>query len=173
MTARISGVGELRSAFGEVSEDMKLRTSRVMVAAAGGVLRKESRRLAQQQGLVKTGALVKNIVIKREKTPEGTTQYNLGVRHGRALGKNAKTKLVVNARGRVATKYEDDPWYWYILEFGRKVYTGDGKRKRSNTVRSKVEATPFIAPALINKQAEAIEAMATRLAKALQKANSP
>ncbi|TWI65172.1 HK97 gp10 family phage protein [Pseudoduganella lurida] len=169
MSARMEGLGELRTAFGAVKEDMRLRTSRLMVASGGGVIRKESRSLAQRQGLKMTGALIKNIVIKRERTPDGLTQYNLGVRHGRHMGRNAARQLVVAKNGRVISAVVDDPFYWWFLEKGRNVYHGDGKRRRG--VKSRVEATPYIAPALDNKRAEAVEAMATRLAAAIRKAN--
>jgi hypothetical protein len=49
MTERMSGLSELRTAFRGVADDMRLRTSRLMVAAAGGVLRKEARSVAQAQ----------------------------------------------------------------------------------------------------------------------------
>jgi len=169
MTARIDGLAPLRQSFGQIRDDMKTRTSRLMVAAAGGVLRKEARSLAQAQNLRLTGSLLKNIVIKREKTQDGFTQYNLGVRHGRHMGRNAPRQLVVGKSGRVQSVVMNDPFYWWFLEKGRNVYHGDGKRRRG--VRNRVEATPFIAPALQNKQAEAVEAMATRLAAAIRKAN--
>lgn len=171
MIERVRGVKDLSTAFAAVSKDMELRVSRLMVASGGGVLRTEARRLAREQGLKRTGALIKNIVIKRERTPVGITQYNLGVRHGRSLGKKAAKTLAVGRSGRVITKYLDDPFYWYFLEFGRKVYAGDGRRKKKNKVRKEVPATPFIAPALENKQAEAIDAMAKRCEAAIRKAN--
>jgi HK97 gp10 family phage protein len=171
MTERMSGLSELRTAFRGVADDMRLRTSRLMVAAAGGVLRKEARSVAQAQGLRLTGALIQNIVIKRERTPAGTTQYNLGVRQGRAMGKNSPKKLVVGKNGRVTSVYVNDPFYWWFLEKGRNVYAGNGRRKRDGATR-RVEATPFIVPALENKQQEAIDAMARRLDAAIRKANA-
>jgi HK97 gp10 family phage protein len=169
MTDRIEGLGPLRQAFEGVKQDMRLRTSRLMVASAGGVLRKEARSLAQQQDLKLTGALIKNIVIKRDRSPDGVTQYNLGVRHGRHMGRNAPRQLVLGKNGRVINAVIDDPFYWWFLENGRKVYHGDGKRRRG--VRGGVAATPFLAPALVNKRADAIEAMAKRLDAAIRKAN--
>lgn len=166
---RIDGLGELRSAFAEVKDDMKTRTSRLMVASGGGILRKEARSLAQAQGLRRTGALIKNIVIKRERTPDGVTQYNLGVRHGRWMGRKAQSVLAVGKSGRVIRRYVDDPYYWWFLEAGRNVYHGSGKRR--NQVRSRVDAMPYIAPALENKGADAIEAMANRLAAAIKRMN--
>jgi HK97 gp10 family phage protein len=171
MTAtRIDGLGELRGAFREVKDDMRQRTSRLMVAAAGGVVRKEARSIAQAEGLRLTGALISNIVIKRDRTPDGLTQYNLGVRHGRAMGKNAQKRLVVGKNGRVTSVYINDPFYWWFLEKGRNVYPGNGRRKR-DSVRSRVQATPFIAPALENRRDDALQAMAIRLEKAIIKAN--
>lgn len=171
MTARIDGLGGLRAGFKDLAEGMQTKTSRFMVAAAGGLLRKEARGLAQAQGLRLTGALIKNIAIKREKTPDGVTQYNLGVRHGRDMGRKAAKKLVVGKNGRVVSVFVDDPFYWWFLEKGRNVYHGDGRRKRGVTPKSRVEALPFIAPALENRRADAIEAMVERLAKEIAKAN--
>jgi hypothetical protein len=83
MAEKIEGLSDLRKGFDYVRTDMKTRTARLMVASAGGVLRSAARRIAQALGLRRTGALIANIVIKREKTPDGVVQYNLGVRHGR------------------------------------------------------------------------------------------
>lgn len=170
MSARIEGLGQLRQSFQVIATDMRTRTSRVMVASAGGVLRKEARNLAQAQGLRLTGALIQNIVIKREKTPDGVSQYHLGVRHGREMGRKAERKLVIAKNGRVTSVVVNDPFYWLFLEKGRNVYPGNGRRKRDGA-KSRVDATPFIAPALENKRQDAIEAMAVRLAKEIEKAN--
>ncbi len=177
----IYGLGDLRSSFAKISQDMALRTSRAMVVAAGGVLKKEAKALAQSQGLRKTGALINNIAIKRERTPEGIAQYHLGVRHGRDLGRKAATKLKIGKTGRIVTSYLNDPFYWSFLERGRNIYRGTtraknmlGTRHRMKTTKNvagRVAATPFIAPALTNKRAEAIEAMQKRLQKTLEKAN--
>ncbi len=155
MVDRIEGLTELRASFVEIENDMKMRTARSMVVAAGGVLKREAKRLAQSQGLRKTGALIKNIAIKREKTPEGIAQYHLGERHGRDLGHKAEKKLVVGKSGRIVTKRVNDPFYWYFHEFGTK----------------KMQKRPFIGPALENKRVEAIKAMEDRLAKEIEKAN--
>jgi HK97 gp10 family phage protein len=170
MTERIEGLSGLRAGFTGLAENMRTKTSRYMVAAGGGVLRKEARSLAQAQGLKLTGALIKNIVIKRERTPDGLTQYNLGVRRGRDLGKKAGKMLVVGKNGKVTSVYRDDPFYWWFLEKGRNVYKGRNQRRR-NSLKRRLSATPFIAPALENKRADAIEAMATRLATEIAKAN--
>lgn len=155
----IIGIEGLRGKFLELRQDMVQKTSRRMVASAGGVLRKEARVIAQSHGLKKSGALIRNIAIKRERNaPAGTEQYNLGVRHGRDLGNGKKIVkfLEVSKRsGRVVTRRENDPFYWKFLEF-------DTKHRN---------ATPFIQAALENKSSEAIAAMEDRLTKDLAKAS--
>ncbi len=154
----IIGIEGLRGKFLELRQDMVLKTSRRMVASAGSVLRKEARAIAQSHGLKKSGALIRNIAIKRERrAPRGTEQYNLGVRHGRDLGNGKKIIkfLVQNKSGRVVTRRENDPFYWKFLEF-------DTKRRN---------ATPFIQAAFQNKSSEAIAAMEARLTKDLAKAS--
>ena len=201
MAEVIHGLGELRAQFKSLAKDMETRTSRAMVVAAGGVLKRESKRLAQQQGLRRTGALIDNIAIKREKTPEGIAQYHLGVRHGRELGRKAKKVLTVRKSGRIGVKYLNDPYYWWWVERGHKVVprksgqAGGGKTRyqqrlksgkivwrekkwnadsitgRRRTAASTVSAQPFIEPSLENKRQEAIEAMKKRLARIIEKAN--
>lgn len=118
------GVGDLTEKYRGLREDMKSRTAARMVVAAGGILRGGSKTIARQKGLVRSGALVKNIAIKRETqaVPEGTVQYNLGVRHGRDLTKKqkTKTKLAVGASGRIVKRYVDDPFYYRFAEVGTK-----------------------------------------------------
>jgi len=153
--AGLIGTVELTAAFKGVAQDMQQKTALRMVATAGGVLRKEAKRIATSQGLRRTGAMINNIAIKREKSvPPGTVQYNLGVRHGRDIrGKAAKKLLLkVGKSGRIVRA--NDPFYWTFLEFDTKKRPG----------------TPFIGPALVNKKAEAIAAMETRLQTALDKA---
>lgn len=121
----ILGIGELSSSFRELKTGMETRTSRVMVAAAGSVLKRKAKGIAQANGSVKSGVMVKNIAIKREpQAPPGTTQYNLGVRHGRNLTSKAKKtgkRLAVMKNGRIGVRYEDDPYYWRWVEGGHKI----------------------------------------------------
>lgn len=104
------------------------RTSKRMVAAAGGVLKKEAKAIAQSKGLKISGALIRNIAIKRERNaPAGTEQYNLGVRHGRDLGNGKKvTKYLEYSKrkGRIVIKRKDDPFYWKFVELGHKIVGG-------------------------------------------------
>lgn len=151
------GIDDLAQSFRALKTDMDTRTARAMVVSAGGVLKRRAKANAQGHGLKRTGALIKNIVIKREpQAPQGTAQYHLGVRHGQNLTRKqkAKGKLGVSAAGRIVKRYEDDPYYWRFPELGS----------------AKQDATPFIGPALEEGSGEAIEAMNARLQRELLKA---
>ena len=154
----ILGLGDLSANFKKLKTDMEQRTGRAMVVAGGGVIKRKAKANVQQQGLVRTGAYLKNIVIKREpQNPPGTVAYALGVRHGRNLTKKQKanSKLGVE-KGRIVKRYEDDPFYWRFLEFDT----------------AKRDGTPAIGPALEEGRGDAIDAMGNRLQKELDKAGS-
>lgn len=183
MAETITGLGDLKANFKKLGEAMERRVARAMVASGGAVLKKEAKQLAQVYGLKRTGALLKNIVIKRESAaPAGTAQYNLGVRHGRNLTKKQKTvgaSLKRNRAGRVQVRYKDDPFYWRYLEFGwiprgpGQSLKGGAKRKaeaRKASSGRKIPGRSFIEKALTNKRQQAIDAMAERLQRELDKA---
>lgn len=157
MAVELLGVKELTDKLKKL-DGLSKKTAAKMVAAAGGVIRKEAKSIAQSKGLRKTGSLIKNIAIKRERNvPPNTVQYNVGVRHGREFGKrkNVVKYLAVGRKGRIVTKYKDDPFYWRFLEFGTKNIT----------------ARPFIAPALERRRADAIKAMEAAFDKEILKGN--
>lgn len=151
----VQGVAQLHAALIKHGADVDRRISRVMVASAGRVVKDEAKKIAASKLTIRSGALLRNIAIKRERTPEGVTQYNLGVRHGRDLGRKAETKLGVGRSGRIVKQYVNDPFYWRFHELGTK----------------RLPKRDFIAPALENKRDAAIDAMGERLAKELAKAN--
>lgn len=158
MAAKLEGVSELTAAFAELKTDIQGQAARRITAAGGSVLRKEARVVAQNHGLRKTGALINNIVIKRERNkPDGTEQYNLGVRHGRDLGNGKKVikYLELGKSGRIVTKRENDPFYWKFLHFGTK----------------HIQATRFLEIALENKATAAVVAMAEKAKKEVLKFN--
>jgi len=124
--------------------------ARIAAAAGAKLVKKEAVLIARAQGLVDTGALVKNIAIKREPgTPRGIHEYHIGVRHGPQTD-----EWVVTSSGKRGKKYSNNPFYWWFWEFGH-----------FNTFLGRhVAAKPFIRPALVNKQGEVIDAMKARLA---------
>lgn len=144
--AEILGIGQLQKSFMNLRQDMVLKTSRRMVAAAGTVLKKEAKAIAQSKGLQISGAMIRNIAIKRERdAPDGTEQYNLGVRHRwhfsyskkfvRYLARSDKT-------GRIVYRVKDDPSYWSFVELGHKIVgrqgsiAGVGKTSFVTTLRN-------------------------------------
>lgn len=174
----ILGIGEMQGNFAKLRDEVKNRTSRRMVVAAGNVLKRKAKQIAQSNGSVRTGAMVKNIAIKREAQAGGdTTQYHLGVRHGRNLTGKAKknSKLAVASSGRIVKRYQDDPYYWKWVEQGHNIVArasqGDkrSRKARRASPTGRVEAKPFIGPALEQGKAEAIEAMNDRLLTDLAK----
>lgn len=197
---KIIGIEGLQAKFLELRQDMTLRTARRMVAAAGTVLKKEAKAIAQSKGLKISGDMIRNIAIKREtKVPEGITQYHLGVRHGRGLGKRARKEVYEKKAGKLGVRYLNNPFYYRFVESGHKFVarsSGDFRtgattyvttlRNGKKVIRTRkfsydsitgrrrsatgfVEANPFLAPALENKQQEAIAAMEDRLTKDLAK----
>lgn len=166
------GLDGLLDQFKRLSANMTEKTARRMVATAGGVLRKEAKAIAQAKGLNRSGSMIRNISIKRERNaPEGTEQYHLGVRHGRNLGKrNTKYLAFSKKKGRVIIKRRDDPFYWRFIEFGHKVVSRESGTIRRRSPLGFVEPVPFLRPALENKRNEAIEAMKKRLEDDLRKA---
>jgi len=179
----ILGIGDMKANFAKLRDEVRNRTSRRMVVAGGNVLKRKAKQIAQANGSVRTGAMVKNIAIKREaQAGDGTTQYHLGVRHGRNLTAKAKknSKLAVASTGRIVKRYADDPYYWRFVEFGHNVVPrnpAQGKQqsisKRRKQPTGTVAAKPFIAPALEQGRAEALEAMNDRLQADLAKAGKP
>jgi len=173
----ILGIGDMRANYGRVREDMRTRTSRRMLVAAGAVLKRKAKAIAQANGSRRSGAMIANIAIKREAgAPAGTEQYHLGVRHGRNLTAKVKKSgahLAVSNRGRIVKRYQDDPYYWRWVELGHKIVSrdpGKSKRARRRAATGTVPAKPFIAPALEQGRGEAVQAMDAKLREDLKKA---
>ena len=143
-------VSDLRRGFAQ-ARDVE-RVARISIAAGGRILRDDAKARADALGLRRTGALISNIVIKRERAaPQGTAEYHLGVRHGQhaTSGQRAAGKKLVNKGGRIVTKYVNDPYYWRFLEFTTKRRSG----------------TPFLAAALDARRDDAL----TAISKAVQR----
>ena len=123
MADKIIGLTDLVATFKAMRTDVREKAAPRIVVAGGRVLVRAAKTEAQRLGLRKTGALIRNIAIKRERdAPAGTTEYHVGVRHGRALGNGKKVKkyLAVSKQGRIVTRRENDPFYWRYLQLGTK-----------------------------------------------------
>ena len=88
----------------------------------------------QSYGLVKTGALIGNVARARKGVQGLTFSYDIGVRHGKRQA-----------------KIDDDPFYWFMLEFGKKGRPG----------------TPFLSLALEQEKGKSLEIMQGVLTRGL------
>ena len=180
------GLGEMRSNFGKVRADMRTRIARKAVVAGGRILKAEAISIARANGSVRTSAMVNNIAIKREsKAGPDIEQVHLGVRHGREqtkkMRKQATKSLGVNSKGRLVTRYSNDPYYWKWVEFGHKIVarrgskTGGKKsiRKRRMEATGTVQGKPFIGPALDRRRGDVIDAMGSSVATEVKKYGAP
>ena len=100
--------------------------------------------------------LIENIAIRRakSKTP-GRTIYEVFVRRGKKA-KNAKRIVRRSKRKGVnqfVVDYEGDPFYWFMHEFGT----------------TKKEARPFMRTAFEAKKQDAVNAMAKRMRKSIER----
>ncbi|UBB19551.1 hypothetical protein [Comamonas odontotermitis] len=175
------GIGNLRATFVKAKGGAP-RLARRTVMAGGRILKAEAKSIAQANGSVRTGVMVENIAIKREsKAGPGIEQYNLGVRRGKDQSKKVraagKSKLRVNADGRIQRVRDNNPFYWGWVELGHRTVS-----RRSNTKRGKqgiskrraqssgwVKAKPFIGPALERKKSDVIAAMGQAAAREVEK----
>ena len=122
--SQILGISEMQANFAKLTSEMETRIGRRMVVAAGQILKREAKAIALSKGLRRTGVMINNIVIKREKTPAGLVQYNLGVRNNSSLTRKQKVagkRLAVGKGGRIVVRYENNPYYWRFIEFGHRI----------------------------------------------------
>lgn len=160
MDVRITGIAELAKKFKGLDFALQKKYGPRMVAAAGSVVRRAAKAEASSQGLRKSGALIANIAVKREKSPpRNTIEYHVGVRHGRALGNGKKVVkyLALNKTGRVVTKRRNDPFYWRFLEFGTK----------------NIRRREFITKGFEKSKGQALAAMESKLNDLVSKASAP
>jgi HK97 gp10 family phage protein len=175
MIQKMQGLAELAADFRKLSAGVEAKAARRMVASGAGVVRDEAKRVALGAGLKLTGALIRNIAIKREKTPAGLVQYNIGVRHGRHL--TAKVRrgaftTVISKSGRAERRFENDPWYWAILHGGTKAHTIVASRGHALKIGNRfvhqvnipaIAPVPFIAIAMERQRANVLLVYSQRL----------
>lgn len=156
--AEMRGLAELLANLDALGQTVR-QSARGATNAAAQVVRAQAVANARAQGLVETGALVKNIAVKRERnTPPNITEYRIGVRHGR--GAKGAQKIAVRGRdGSIRFQYTNDPFYWRFWEFGH----------YNVFLRRHISAKPFLRPAMASKQGELLEVMRTYLASRLEK----
>lgn len=142
----ISGLKELQLAMNRLSGDMAGKIARQATAAAAGVVRKAAKNNVSEH--VDTGNLQAAIVMKRKRETNLNEEYYVAVR----TGKKSDVKKAKNGTGRLGK----DAYYAKYIEFG--------------TV--KMNARPFLGPALSENIQPATDAMKARLTARLKKAGA-
>jgi hypothetical protein len=186
MAGNVMGMQQVLARLHTVAADIRDKVMVRVVASAANSVRKEAQTIAKRKNIRRTGALINNIVLKREHDVDaGIIQYNVGVRHG--LGGRGNGKKIISARkkGRgVTVKYQNDPYYWFWIEAGHRVI---GKNTGSNNLSIKerralhtsfvgpsksktfVGAKPFLLPALENRRSNLPAFMQNRLNEEIAK----
>lgn len=144
-TVQIKGLRELAKALNELPDRVARNGLRVAVYAAAKVVRDEAKHkapiAAQALGPNQPppGTLKRSVIMKQIPELSGRTRqtFFVMVRHGKKYRKQGK-------KGNLS----QDAWYWRFVEFGTR----------------KMNARPFLRPALEAKRHEAVHAMKERLA---------
>jgi HK97 gp10 family phage protein len=134
---QIEGLKELLVTLRELSSATQDTLSYRAAAKAARLVVRSAQANIQSYGLIDTGALIGNVAMARQKPNGLVYSYDIGVRHG--------TKKQI--------KTDDDPWYWWLLEFG--------------TVN--FEGRHFLTQAFAGEKEEALEAMRTSLTSGIER----
>jgi HK97 gp10 family phage protein len=152
----VKGIKELTQALKSLSGDMKLKGGEFATRAGAAVIHK-----AAKTGVpVKTGTLKRTLkIVKMSKKGDGTVRfYVTHVKKGR-----------------------DDPWYAHIVEFGgikgayrirpkrKKVLASGGTIYGKDMMRRPAKAQPYMRKAFENNTQTAVDAMAKRLDKYIER----
>jgi hypothetical protein len=148
----LSGFKEMAEAMRAMDADVRTKLGYRAVARVMRATREDAIRIAHSNGLLRTGALIRNIALARINTGNSLVfAYDIGVRHGtRKQGKQTKGAGV----------NFNDPWYWFLHEFGF-----------TNRAGGQVGPTPFITPAFQMRHNDGLEMMADTLRKGIAKHN--
>jgi HK97 gp10 family phage protein len=142
---------------------------------------------AEMQGKVLQQALSAGAtVISREaksRAPEDTGRLKKAIysaRNKRAATKTFEERVVAVRRGKKYQKSGRDAFYWKFVEFGHRTGAGrgqylkktDGRNSHGRAVNATgfVPPKPFMRPAFEAGKHKAVEAIRTRLGKAIEKA---
>lgn len=154
----MKGLQELFDNLDAVSVTVR-SASRGAVNAAAQVVKKQAVANAQAHGLVSTGALINNIAVKRQPdTGPGLTEYHVGVRT--SWHAKASQKIAVRGKdGSIRYEYANDPFYWFMWEFGH----------YNVFLRRFVPAKSFMRTAMLSREGELLDVMKTYLSERLER----
>jgi predicted ribosome-associated RNA-binding protein Tma20 len=171
----VKGFAELERELKTFAERFQLRSLNLATAASARAIAKEAKALAPER----TGAIKRNIRIKRLKPRKVSTYYIVGVDHGAVpiLNEGAavyfdkyKKRMVT----RRATKRElrgEDPYYYQWQEQGFHAVGRSSRkaRKRSGNPGRWVEGKHFLRDSIAHAHGMAIDVMRAKLAAEIRK----
>lgn len=137
-----SGGAEIAANLALLTDKLRKRVLRRAAVAGASIVKKRAKEIAISKGVFDTGATVRNIAGKVERSNDPDyVQINIGVRHGKP---------------KKGAKKQDDPFYWHFSEFGT----------------SKQAARPFIRPAFEESKEQVLEVVAETLRAGIEKFKS-
>jgi HK97 gp10 family phage protein len=136
----VKGLRELGEALKKLDRDMALKLSWQSTGAAARVVKKRAQRNIQSSPSLRTGVLLKSVIIKR--LPKGEREQLTAAHIVTVRGRGKRNRKGVFTRGAP---------YAHMVEFG--------------TIH--MPAEPFLRPALENGQREAVEAMKRSLERGI------
>jgi HK97 gp10 family phage protein len=147
----VKGLAELERKMRELTDKVQGQMLRQAVNAGAQIVKKAAR----DKVPVDTGLLRRNIVVgrSRRQSAPGRETYNVFVKKEKRTYADTRAN---RRKNRVGKKYEvqGPAYYWRFLEFGTK----------------KMQARPFLRPALVSNQQAAINAIREKLASGILKA---
>lgn len=105
---QITGLKELVENLRSLSTATQKTLAFRAVSKASRQVRDSAQHNIESYQLIDTGSLIGNVAFARKKPNGLIFSYDIGVRHGTKKQK----------------KVHDDPWYWFMLEFGTVKYQG-------------------------------------------------
>lgn len=162
----VTGLDALKRRMDDLPKKMQRRALGRGVRAAAVLVRNAARADAP----VKTGAIRRNVQVKKVRYPDGV-KYIIGVEHGKIVAASAGRAVrkakgggvkVVKANRRELRR--EDPFYYRFQELG---FTAVGRRRGG--AGRKVPGRHFLEQALTRNASRAVEIMRGEISTALDK----
>lgn len=138
ITAKVTGIADLRAALSSIPAKLRVRALRNALAAGARVVQKAARAatpvinasaMAVRKGYRKPGTVKKAISVRTSKLARQAGNVGVFVNVRPAKGAVFRNGIQVRAKQRGA-KSPNDPYYWSFLNFGRTGRAGQGARLR-------------------------------------------
>jgi HK97 gp10 family phage protein len=147
----LKGAAQVLQKLRDIEHRTEKEITRPGASAMAKVVKQRAISIVEGLGLIKSGAMVRNIAYKFQRgNPDTLAEYHVGVRHSAA-----KPEKTIRRRvrfGSISITVANDPWYWWFQEFG---------------TRRGIKPRHFIEQALAQSQSAALSAMVAAVEKGL------